>query len=182
MRAVKELIPSSARNPWRRRWFMFTHTDKILRYYPNHLEGVETEKELFIVTETVAPLQDWIKQARASNSTAQYEAALAWGLRCICGALDFLNNDCKLIHGFVCSESIFVTPGGDWKLGRLDLVPSMKRHGPDTIFTYNTNCYHRNTAPPNAWRAAGPRLPTCPCGPLMSGALAACSTKSLAGL
>jgi hypothetical protein len=44
MRAVKELIPSFARNPWRRRWFMFTHTDKILRYYPNHLEGVETEK------------------------------------------------------------------------------------------------------------------------------------------
>jgi SCY1-like protein 1 len=108
--------------------------------HPNvlkYIEGVETEKELFIVTETVAPLQDWIKQARASNSTAQYEAALAWGLRCICGALDFLNNDCKLIHGFVCSESIFVTPGGDWKLGRLDLVTSMKRHGPDTIFTYN---------------------------------------------
>jgi SCY1-like protein 1 len=37
-------------------------------------------------------------------------------------ALSFVNNDCKLIHGNVCSASIVVTKGLDWRLHGFDLV------------------------------------------------------------
>ena len=108
--------------------------------HPNvlkYLDGIESDKEILVVTETIKPLGDWLKVAKEVNSPEQFEAALAWGLRCICSALHFLTNDCKLLHGLVCQDSIFVTEGGDWKLGRLDLVASMNKNGPDTVFTYN---------------------------------------------
>ena len=108
--------------------------------HPNvlkYLDGIESDKEVLVVTETIKPLEDWLKVAKEVNSPEQFEAALAWGLRCICSALHFLTNDCKLLHGLVCQDSIFVTEGGDWKLGRLDLVASMNKNGPDTVFTYN---------------------------------------------
>lgn len=108
--------------------------------HPNtltYLEGVETDKEVLIVTEPVTPLQDWLQSAKETNSDEQYEAAIAWGLRCVCGALSFLANDCKLVHGLLSSDAIFVTPGGDWKLGRMDLVAAMERHGPQSVLTYN---------------------------------------------
>ncbi|CAN0170105.1 unnamed protein product, partial [Discosporangium mesarthrocarpum] len=47
---------------------------------------------------------------------------VAWGLRCLCRALKFLHEDCKVAHCNLSLDSIFVTSGGDWKLGGLDLV------------------------------------------------------------
>ena len=108
--------------------------------HPNvlkYLDGIENDKEILIVTEPIKPLQDWLKVAKEVNSEEQFEAALAWGLRCICNALQFLANDCELLHGLLCSDSVFVTEGGDWKLGRLDMVAALNRNGPDTVFTYN---------------------------------------------
>jgi SCY1-like protein 1 len=101
------------------------------------LDGIESEKEILIVTEPIKPLQDWLNVAREVNSKEQFEAALAWGLRCICNALQFLANDCNLLHGLLSSDAVFVTEGGDWKLGRLDMVASLNKNGPDTVFTYN---------------------------------------------
>ena len=49
--------------------------------HPNtltYLEGVETDKEVLIVTEPVTPLQDWLQSAKETNSDEQYEAAIAW--------------------------------------------------------------------------------------------------------
>lgn len=38
--------------------------------------------------------------------------------------LSFLNNDGKLIHYNVCGSSVFVTPGGEWKLGGVEYASS----------------------------------------------------------
>ena len=36
-----------------------------------------------------------------------------------------MNGDCKLLHGSVLLDSIFVNKAGDWKLGAFDLVCSI---------------------------------------------------------
>lgn len=37
-------------------------------------------------------------------------------------AVSFINNDCNLVHGNLCTTSVFLTKAGDWKLGGLDLL------------------------------------------------------------
>eukprot|EP01132_Coremiostelium_polycephalum_P000528 gene528-666_t len=91
--------------------------------HPNfltYLDGVELESNIYIVTELVQPLEDCMEDIN------KYEHAVSWGVYQITKALAFLNNDCNLTHGNVNPSTIFVTKGGDWKLGGLDLVSDLR--------------------------------------------------------
>ncbi|WAR19539.1 SCYL1-like protein [Mya arenaria] len=70
---------------------------KTLRH-PNiltFLDGIETDKVIYIATEPVTPLEK---------------------------GLAFLVNDCGLIHNNVCMSSIYVDQAGEWKLGGVDYM------------------------------------------------------------
>ncbi|CAN0479959.1 unnamed protein product [Hapterophycus canaliculatus] len=36
-------------------------------------------------------------------------AKVAWGMHCLCSALKFLHEDCKLYHNNISTDSVFVT-------------------------------------------------------------------------
>ena len=86
---------------------------------------------LIIVTERVDCLDDWLdnylslSQGRggaATGNTSTNSQQISWGIYNLVEALVFLHNQAKLSHGNVCPDSIYVTPGGDFKLGGFDLV------------------------------------------------------------
>jgi hypothetical protein len=79
-----------------------------------YIDGVELEKELVMVTEPVKPLREWMRALRPGQMAQEQ---IVWGLRCLLSALEFLNCTQGLTHGALSAESVFVTRGGDWKLG-----------------------------------------------------------------
>ncbi|XP_048884654.1 N-terminal kinase-like protein isoform X2 [Brienomyrus brachyistius] len=95
---------------------------KTLRH-PNilaYVDGLETEKCLYLVTEPVTPLSAHLKaQAERGGSG---ELGVSWGLHQIVKALSFLVNDCHLLHNNLGMWAVFVDRAGEWKLGGLDHV------------------------------------------------------------
>ncbi|CAG8581402.1 8997_t:CDS:10 [Ambispora gerdemannii] len=98
------------------------HPD-LLRY----VDGVETESYIYIVTDYVAPLNS------QSSSLSDVNLKL-WGLYKVANALNFLNNDCSIVHGNVRISSIFTNKAGEWKLGGFELMSSSKEEDP-VIYT-----------------------------------------------
>lgn len=82
-------------------------------YILQYIDGADLEKEMVLVTEPVVPLREWLSAVKAETKDQQ----IAWGLRCLASALDFLNANNQMTHGMVCNHSVFVTRSGDWKLG-----------------------------------------------------------------
>ncbi|KAJ5079137.1 n-terminal kinase-like protein [Anaeramoeba ignava] len=85
-----------------------THHPDFLQY----LEGDENEQMIYYITEPAIPLNQVL-----NNLTFDEKI---WGIYKLATALEFLNSSCKIIHGSLDSSNIFVTEGGDWKLGTLD--------------------------------------------------------------
>ncbi|KVI09990.1 Armadillo-like helical [Cynara cardunculus var. scolymus] len=83
-------------------------------------DGSSTKVIIYIVTEPVMPLAEKIKELGLQG--IQRNEYYAWGLSRIAKAVSFLNNDCKLVHGNVCLESVVVTPTLDWKLHAFDAL------------------------------------------------------------
>ncbi|KAI3519663.1 hypothetical protein L1887_08878 [Cichorium endivia] len=83
-------------------------------------DGSSTKVVIYIVTEPVMPLAEKIKELGLEGT--QRNEYYAWGLHRIAKAVSFLNNDCKLVHGNVCLESVVVTPTLDWKLHAFDAL------------------------------------------------------------
>ncbi|GJS76658.1 probable inactive serine/threonine-protein kinase scy1 [Tanacetum coccineum] len=83
-------------------------------------DGSSTKVVIYIVTEPVMPLAEKIKELGLQG--IQRNEYYAWGLYRIAKAVSFLNNDCKLVHGNVCLESVVVTPTLDWKLHAFDTL------------------------------------------------------------
>ncbi|XP_043931699.1 N-terminal kinase-like protein [Protopterus annectens] len=95
---------------------------KTLRH-PNilsYIDGLETDKSLYIVTEPVTPLSIYLKSKTDSGGLNDLE--ISWGLYQTVKALSFLVNDCNLIHNNVCMAAVFVDRAGEWKLGGLDYM------------------------------------------------------------
>ncbi|XP_037531733.1 N-terminal kinase-like protein [Nematolebias whitei] len=93
---------------------------KTLRH-PNiltYVDGLETDKSLYVVTEQVTPLAVHLK-AQSENGGAG-ELEISWGLHQIVKALSFLVNDCHLLHNNLGIWAVFVDRAGEWKLGALD--------------------------------------------------------------
>ncbi|XP_056383050.1 N-terminal kinase-like protein [Hyla sarda] len=95
---------------------------KTLRH-PNilaYVDGLETDKCLYIVTEPVTTLGTYIKSRTDTGGISELE--ISWGLHQIVKALSFLTNDCNLIHNNVYMSAVFVDRAGEWKLGGLDYM------------------------------------------------------------
>ncbi|NP_001085304.1 N-terminal kinase-like protein [Xenopus laevis] len=91
--------------------------------HPNilsYVDGLETDKCLYIVTEPVTPLETYVKLRTDSGGVSELE--ISWGLHQIVKALSFLVNDGNLIHNNVCMSAVFVDRAGEWKLGGLDYM------------------------------------------------------------
>ncbi|XVF24315.1 hypothetical protein REPUB_Repub13aG0117100 [Reevesia pubescens] len=84
------------------------------------IDGSSTRVTIYIVTEPVMPLSEKIKELGLEGT--QRDEYYAWGLHQIAKAVSFLNNDCKLVHGNVCLESVVVTQTLDWKLHAFDVL------------------------------------------------------------
>ncbi|KAL5285470.1 SCYL1 family protein [Megaselia abdita] len=87
------------------------------------LDSLETDKMLYVATESVEPLGNHINQL--SSEGPQKDLYLAWGVFQITRALSFLNNDGNLRHNNVCIWSVFVNASGEWKLGSLEYVSAV---------------------------------------------------------
>ncbi|TSK28110.1 N-terminal kinase-like protein [Bagarius yarrelli] len=97
---------------------------KTLRH-PNvlaYVDGLETEKSLYLVTEPVTPLATHLKTQAEKGGSGELE--ISWGLHQIVNALSFLVNDCHLLHNNLGIWAVFVDRAGEWKLGGLDHVTS----------------------------------------------------------
>uniref|UniRef100_A0A7N6FCJ0 N-terminal kinase-like protein n=1 Tax=Anabas testudineus TaxID=64144 RepID=A0A7N6FCJ0_ANATE len=95
---------------------------KTLRH-PNilaYVDGLETEKSLYLVTEQVIPLAIHLKAQAEKGGAGELE--ISWGLHQIVKALSFLVNDCHLLHNNLGMWAVFVDRAGEWKLGALDHV------------------------------------------------------------
>ncbi|GMJ14319.1 cytoplasmic tRNA export protein [Hibiscus trionum] len=84
------------------------------------VDGSGTKVTIYIVTEPATPLSEKIKELGLEGT--QRDEYYAWGLHQIAKAVSFLNNDCKLVHGNVCLESVVVTQTLDWKLHAFDVL------------------------------------------------------------
>ncbi|CAH2330361.1 N-terminal kinase, partial [Pelobates cultripes] len=95
---------------------------KTLRH-PNilsYVDGLETDKCVYIVTEPVTQLGTYMKSRTDSGGVSELE--ISWGLHQIVKALSFLVNDGNLIHNNVCMSAVYVDRAGEWKLGGLEYM------------------------------------------------------------
>eukprot|EP00903_Cladosiphon_okamuranus_P016041 g14811.t1 len=83
------------------------------------LDSVQLETEYVIATEEVIPLVKWLRE---NCEEGKKDEQVAWGMHCLCCALKFLHEDCKFYHNNISTDTVFVTSGGDWKLGGMDLL------------------------------------------------------------
>ncbi|XP_063046138.1 N-terminal kinase-like protein [Engraulis encrasicolus] len=99
---------------------------KTLRH-PNilaYVDGLETEKSLYLVTEPVTLLSEHVKAQPERGGSGELE--ISWGLHQIVKALSFVVNDCHLLHNNVGIWTVFVDRAGEWKLGGLDYMTSQQ--------------------------------------------------------
>ncbi|KAJ5587815.1 uncharacterized protein N7459_003580 [Penicillium hispanicum] len=95
------------------------------------LDTIETESNLYIVTERVAPLSWQVKRRSLNEETAK------WGLYTVSSTLRFINEDASSVHGAVRASSVYTSESGEWKLGGFDILSSMKEDDA-IIYTYGT--------------------------------------------
>ncbi|CAO3638425.1 unnamed protein product [Cunninghamella blakesleeana] len=88
-----------------------------------YLDGVETDQAIMFVTDPVEPLSNQLNQNPDQN-------LILWGLYKIANAIKFINNDGGMVHGNIRVNSIFTNRAGEWKLGGLDVLSSMKDESP----------------------------------------------------
>ena len=95
------------------------------------LEVEEGDKlTIYVVTESVMPLEEHLKDL--PTSTSQRDEYYALGIRQVATAVSFLANDCALVHGGVSMSTVVVTDRLDWKLGGLDLLSEHQAIGRGT--------------------------------------------------
>lgn len=130
-------------------------------YVLRFIDGMEVEEgkdagRTYIVTEPVSPLATELAEGNVP------EQAVAWGLRCMAGAVAFLHKG-GLLHGNINLASIFVNRAGDWKLGGFELVADPKVTG-HAAFTAVRDLLPRKLLSPELSRGALNILDQCPPG------------------
>ncbi|CZT20906.1 related to protein kinase family protein [Ramularia collo-cygni] len=84
------------------------------------LDTLETDQLIYIATERITPL-NW-----ATRRKALAEESLKWGLHNVAKTLKFINDEAASVHGSIRASSIFTSESGEWKIGGLDILSSMK--------------------------------------------------------
>lgn len=79
------------------------------------LECVESESSIMLATEHVTPLSHHLGQDMSNE-------AKTWGLRTVFQTLRHIETEGSHVHGNINVESVFVTDGGEWVVGGLELA------------------------------------------------------------
>ncbi|EAW07871.1 COPI-interacting protein CEX1 [Aspergillus clavatus NRRL 1] len=95
------------------------------------LDTIETDSNIYIVTERVVPLAWHVKRKSLSKETS------IWGIYTVASTLKFINEDASSVHGAVRASSIFASESGEWKLGGFDVLSSMNDENA-VIYTYGS--------------------------------------------
>ncbi|KAK4534838.1 hypothetical protein CDCA_CDCA03G0863 [Cyanidium caldarium] len=77
---------------------------------------------IYLATEAAVPLQHLLRTA----PQALTRDALLWGLFGVARALRFIHQEMHCVHARLSPATVFVTPGGDWKLGGLELLTEQR--------------------------------------------------------
>ncbi|GAA6059537.1 hypothetical protein JCM10212_006035 [Sporobolomyces blumeae] len=89
------------------------------------LDGSESDSAVWIITEPVRPLVLELESASrgtaSTPSSSASEESKIYGLLHVVTALTFLNRDGSSVHGGLRTESVWITPGGEWKLGGFEV-------------------------------------------------------------
>lgn len=87
------------------------------------LDSAETPTAVYIAVEPVRQLQtvleNWTRDGGTQEGKLEW---IAWGLSKIANALKFINVDAGAVHGNVRPETIFLSQGGEWRLGGFELL------------------------------------------------------------
>jgi SCY1-like protein 1 len=62
----------------------------------------------------------------STRRKALSEESLKWGLHNVAKTLKFINDEAASVHGSIRASSIFTSESGEWKIGGLDILSSMK--------------------------------------------------------
>jgi SCY1-like protein 1 len=73
----------------------------------------------------------------STRRKALSEQSLTWGLYNVAKTLKFINSEASSVHGNVRASSIFTSDSGEWKLGGLEILSSMKEDDA-VIFTHGS--------------------------------------------
>ena len=84
------------------------------------LDTVETETYIYLATERVVPLE-WSARRKALS-----EETCKWGLYTIANTVAFINDEAASVHGNVRLSSIYMSQSGEWRLGGLEVLSSLK--------------------------------------------------------
>ncbi|GJN88649.1 hypothetical protein Rhopal_001615-T1 [Rhodotorula paludigena] len=84
------------------------------------LDGHDSDSAVWIVTEPVRSLALEL-DSHAGAAGALTDESKLYGLLHVCTALGFLNRDGQSVHGGLRPASVWITPGGEWKLGGMEV-------------------------------------------------------------
>lgn len=115
----------------------------ILRFLDGSEHG--DAQQVYIVTERVRPLWPMLDAKELKDE------ALVYGLLHVVSALAFLNDEGASTHANIRPEAIFVTQGGDWRLGGFELC-SRKDDPAAVLYT------HAAAAMPDSKMLASPEV------------------------
>ncbi|GAA5972574.1 hypothetical protein JCM8115_000271 [Rhodotorula mucilaginosa] len=117
----KALLPL-ARNAFRK--LRALRHPNILKF----LDGSESDSAIWIITEPVQSLATLIDSA---GSATLAEESKVYGLLHVSSALAFLNREGQSVHGGLRTTTVWVTPGGEWKLGGMEVCSRLDE--PDAV-------------------------------------------------
>lgn len=86
------------------------------------LDFIENDNFLYIITEQVAPLKNYLEK----NVNLVSEDAKLFGIYSIGQSLLFINMKCQCLHGNLdVNNAVFVSSSGDWKLFGFELLTNL---------------------------------------------------------
>ncbi|PPQ98450.1 hypothetical protein CVT24_004129 [Panaeolus cyanescens] len=124
------------------------------------MDAVESESSIYIMTERVRPLSDAISQY-SGRSQQEKEDWLLWGIHRVSVALSFINDQAMSTHGKLITDSIFISPSGEWKLGGFELFSSSRDESPILYTLGSTYPGSIKWAPPEVKKTGWLTLKDC---------------------
>lgn len=101
---------------------------------------------LYIVTEPVVPLLDYLKE----HSGKLNLDCKVFGLYSVAQAIEFLNMKCNLVHGNIGLHSVYVNPNtGDWKLFGFELLTNLNSDPAQPLYRFSSSIpsFHNLASP-----------------------------------
>lgn len=104
----------------------------------NDIMTMATEPILGSLANILGSLDDRLPQVISSDikSYSFLDFEIKYGILQISEAIYFLHSVCKLIHRFICPQSVLVTRSGTWKLAGFEFVVKCNNQDPMVSFIY----------------------------------------------